>query len=266
MPPQTDPPDWDPEQYGRFADLRKRPALDLLCAVPPLPPGAVVDLGCGDGAVAEDLVSRHPDREIVGVDSSPAMLAAAKRRGAYRRLVEADITDWFPDTPTALIFSNSVLHWIHDREALIAKLAGLLVPGGTLAVQIPDQYGMPSHDLFVHLADEMFPGWFGPGDRNTIPSAMEYERMLAGLGRGSVWETTYLQRLGADGDGHPVLAFASSTALRPFLARMTEGEARAFTARYAEALEEAYPREADGTVIFPFRRRFFTLTVERRGR
>ena len=156
MPPQTDPPDWDPEQYGRFADLRKRPALDLLCAVPPLPPGAVVDLGCGDGAVAEDLVSRHPDREIVGVDSSPAMLAAAKRRGAYRRLVEADITDWFPDTPTALIFSNSVLHWIHDREALIAKLAGLLVPGGTLAVQIPDQYGMPSHDLFVHLADEMF--------------------------------------------------------------------------------------------------------------
>lgn len=69
--------DWNPGAYARFRGLRLRPALDLLAQVPELPPGDVVDLGCGDGAVAEALRARFPDRRLVGVDASPAMLRVA---------------------------------------------------------------------------------------------------------------------------------------------------------------------------------------------
>ena len=51
-------PDWSPETYARFRGLRLRPALDLLAQVGDLPPGDVIDLGCGDGAVAGALAAR----------------------------------------------------------------------------------------------------------------------------------------------------------------------------------------------------------------
>jgi trans-aconitate 2-methyltransferase len=50
-----------------------------------------------------------------------------------------------------------------------------------------------------------------------------------------------------------VRAFTQGTALRPFLARMGEGEHQEFLEAYDEALAIAYPAETDGTVLFPFR-------------
>ena len=89
--------DWDPARYGAFRDLRLRPALDLLAQVPDLPPGEIVDLGCGDGAVAPALVSRYPTRCLVGVDASEPMLSNAVLRRCYERFALADIADWMPE-------------------------------------------------------------------------------------------------------------------------------------------------------------------------
>ena len=125
--------DWNPGAYARFRGLRLRPALDLLAQVSDLPPGDVIDLGCGDGAAAGALTARFADRWIVGVDNSPAMLDKAT---GYAATQQADIAAWLPDTPPALIFSNAVLHWLPDHEGLMPRLARLLAPGGVLAVQI----------------------------------------------------------------------------------------------------------------------------------
>ena len=75
-----------------------------------------------------------------------------------------------------------------------------------------------------------------------------------------LWETEYLQPLEPVAEGHPVRAFTQSTALRPFAARLGEGELQDFLETYDEALAIAYPAEADGTVLFPFRRLFLVLT------
>ena len=69
--------DWDPGTYARFRDLRLRPALDLMAQIGAVPEGPVVDLGCGDGAVAAALAARFPGHPLIGVDSSRAMLADA---------------------------------------------------------------------------------------------------------------------------------------------------------------------------------------------
>ena len=53
--------------------------------------------------------------------------------------------------------------------------------------------------------------------------------------------------------------FTASTAMRPFLSRMSVAEAPDFTAAYDAALAAPYPAAADGSVLFPFRRVFLVL-------
>ncbi|MEZ5722743.1 MAG: methyltransferase domain-containing protein [Paracoccaceae bacterium] len=254
--------DWDPGTYARFRDLRLRPALDLLARIGDLPVGPVVDLGCGTGAVAAALAARFAGRAVIGVDASPSMLAEAAATACYDTLVEADIAVWRPDAPPALVFSNAALHWLDDHQSLMPRLAGLLQPGGVLAVQMPAQFEAPSHALLREVAEALFPG------RVTDPAAWatpvgtpeDYVRLLEALGTVDAWETTNVQRLAPVAKAHPVRRFTESTAMRPFLAALTAEEAARFVSAYEVELAAAYPAEEDGSVLFPFRRLFFTLT------
>lgn len=256
MKPDADQ-DWNPGAYGRFRGLRLRPALDLLAQVPDLPAGDVVDLGCGSGAAGPALRARFPGRRLIGLDASPAMLEAA-RQVSYDRLLEADIATWRAEVPPALIFSNAALHWLDEHATLLPALAGQLVPGGVLAVQMPGNFLAPSHALLREIAAGFCPEM--QPQRPYLPPVLdvaEYCRMLAPLGMVEGWETTYCHRLApSDGSAHPVRSFTQSTAMRPFLTRLEETGAEAFTRDYDAALDLAYPREADGSVLFPFRRVF----------
>ncbi|MDP2739028.1 MAG: methyltransferase domain-containing protein [Pseudorhodobacter sp.] len=252
--------DWSPSLYARFGGLRRRPALDLLAQVGGLPEGDVVDLGCGNGAAGPALAARFAGRGILGLDASPAMLSEAAATGVYADCQQADVAAWTPARAPALIFSNAVLHWLPDHAALLPRLAGFLAPGGTLAVQMPRQHGAPSHRFLRDFAAEMFPDRFdGAAWQPPVLAAPDYLRLLAPLGQADVWETEYVQRLGANGTGHPVRRFTEATAMRPYLEKLSAPEAAAYVARYDAALAAAYPAEADGSVLFPFRRLFFTL-------
>lgn len=249
--------DWNPESYARFTDLRLRPALDLLARVGALPEGTVIDLGCGAGAVAPALRTRFPRRQIIGLDASPAMLDKARATGAYDLVRQGDAGTWTPDSPPALIFSNALLHWLPDHAALFPRLAQGLAPDGTLAVQMPRQQMAPSHALMREVAAREFPDHFDFEDwRPQVADPRDYARLLGPQGPTDVWETEYLQRLDPVADGHPVRHFTQSTALRPFLAALPADRHAAFIAAYEAALTEAYPAEADGSVLFPFRRLF----------
>jgi len=254
--------DWNPGAYDRFRGLRLRPALDLLAQVPDLPSGDLVDLGCGNGAVGPVLRTRFPAARLIGLDASATMLERAAANGAYDQLAEGDIGDWNPQSPPVLIFSNAALHWLGDHARLMPRLAGMLASGGVLAVQMPGNFLAPSHALLRATAARLFAGrllhepYMPP-----VRSAQDYITLLAPLGATEGWETTYVQRLEATDHGHPVRAFTESTAMRPFLDPLDPDEARAFVADYEAGLELAYPRRADGSVLFSFRRVFFILRL-----
>ena len=69
---------WDATQYLRFGGERARPFFDLLARVGAELPTHVVDLGCGPGNLTAVLADRWPSAEVIGVDSSPAMIEAAR--------------------------------------------------------------------------------------------------------------------------------------------------------------------------------------------
>lgn len=255
--------DWNPALYARFSDARLQPAADLAARIGALPPGAICDLGCGAGAVGPLLQRRFPDRTLIGVDRSPAMLARAGATGVYDRLVEADAASWAPEEALALIYSNALLHWVPDHGTVLPRLAGHLGPGGVLAVQMPHQNDAPSHRLWHELAAAHFPGRFDPATAPGILDPVDYVRLLSPLGGVALWETEYYQRLAPAQDGHPVHLFTSSTFARPVLDALTPPEAETLIRLYDAAVARAYPPMADGTVLFPFRRLFFLVQVRR---
>ena len=253
--------DWNPGAYARFHDLRLRPGLDLLNAVGRMGAGDVVDLGCGNGALGAALSARAAGRQVIGVDASPAMLAKARQSQGYTNLQQADIRDWHPRSTPGMIFSNAALHWVGEHEKLLPRLARMLGKGGTLAVQMPHQNKSPSHRVWLSLAEEMYPDRVEKMGTPGVMAPVKYEELLAPMGQFRLWETEYFQRLGAEAESHPVRRFTESTYARPVLEALNSEEKADMIARYEEVMHAAYPVRKDGSVLFPFRRMFFTLTV-----
>jgi trans-aconitate 2-methyltransferase len=254
---------WDPGQYLKFAGERMRPALDLAARIPLRAPRAIVDLGCGSGNTAQMLGERWPVATITGIDGSQEMLvrARAATTGQERyRWQETDIASWQPEAPVDLVFSNAALHWLDDHPGLFVRLFDTVAPGGVLAVQMPDNFAAPSH---VALHDTVTSvRWRGRLASRLRPvpvaSAAEYYGWLAPrAGAIDVWTTEYLHVLPAgDGSEHPVVAWTRGSALTPFLELLDAAATAAFLADYTACIAAAYPRLADGRVLFPFKRRF----------
>ncbi|KAJ54099.1 hypothetical protein ACMU_04170 [Actibacterium mucosum KCTC 23349] len=233
-----------------------RPALDLLAQVPPLPKGDVIDLGCGSGAMGPALANRFGT--VTGIDNSPAMLTKAEQTGAYGALAEANVEDWAPETPPALIYSNALLHWLPDHAELFPKLARMLGAGGVLAVQMPVQFDAPSHALSREIAAQMFPQQYRPHPPQ-VSAPQVYFDLLDPLGDLSIWRSEYLQILPADAHAHPVRRFTESTALRPVLDALNADQQARFLSAYDDALHTAYPLRGDGRALLPFARLFMVL-------
>lgn len=265
MPPSPDAP-WRPEQYHRFADHRSRPMRDLLARAAAIAPRVVVDLGCGPGDQTLTLADRWPRARIVGIDSSPEMLAKARSLDVDARVewVEARAEDWTPRSvggPVDVLVTNATLQWVPTHLRLIPEWLAALAPGGTFAMQVPSNFDAPSHRLMREVAARHpRAGQLRPGlDRAAAVARPDtYAALLLGLTpEVDVWETTYQQILpSAEGETHPVLEWVAGTGLRPVFGVLAEGPERAaFLEAYAAELESAYPRRPFG-VLFPFSRIF----------
>lgn len=252
---------WNPGTYSRFRGLRLRPALDLMAQLPEvMPEGDVVDLGCGNGAVAGPLATRFPGRRLIGVDKSPDMLREAAQTAIYDWLMQADIALWMPDEAPALIFSNAALHWVNDHSTLMPRLVEQLRPRGCLAVQMPRQFDAPSHRLLRDVAEHLFPDMFDFSDFTApVSPALDYASNLGHFGDVMAWETDYIQALPPDPVAHPVRRFTESTAMLPISERLNAEQLRLFLNAYDAALFAAYPLLENGGVLFPFKRSFFIV-------
>lgn len=146
--------DWDPEQYGRYADERSRPYGDLVRRIGARRPEQVVDLGCGSGELTATLHRVWPTAEIVRIDSSPAMIGQARTIKGIDglRFLERDLRDWRPDHGTDVVISNAALQWVPDHRALLPGLVERLSDDGWLAFQVPGNFAEPSHVLLHELA------------------------------------------------------------------------------------------------------------------
>jgi len=123
---------WNPEQYARnarfVADLGL-PAVELL---DPRPGEHILDLGCGDGALTQRLGACGC--KVVGIDSSPEMIAAARALGLDARLGDACSLRFAGEFDA--VFSNAALHWMADPAAVVDGAWRALRPGGRFVAEM----------------------------------------------------------------------------------------------------------------------------------
>ena len=255
--------EWNANQYLKFEDERTRPARDLLLQVPLNTVSYAVDLGCGPGNSTALLAARYPEADITGVDSSDDMLTEARQRMPDLTFVAADVATWQPPTPPWLLFANAVLQWVPDHEHLFPRLMKLLVTGGVLAVQMPDNLGEPSHVLMREVANEgRWRDKLAQASRSRvrIGSPGEYYDLLKPFARRvDIWHTVYQHALNGPA---AIVEWVKGTGLRPFLAPLDTDERREFLAIYEERLKAAYPARVDGKVLLAFPRVFLVAQAQ----
>ncbi len=248
---------WSAAQYLKFEHERTRPVLDLVQRIPLTQVETAADIGCGPGNSTEVLRERYPQAHIVGLDLSPDMIQAARKRLPSVAFEVADIREWRAKEPLDVILANAVLQWIPDHETLLPALIGKLKPGGVLAAQLPDNLDEPSHRLMAAVASD---GPWASKLRNASFARTErhlpdwYFRLLrAHAPHIDIWRTTYFHSLAG---ARAIVEWLKGTGLRPYLDPLEESERQAFLARYEGKIAEAYPAEPDGTVLLPFPRLF----------
>ncbi len=245
---------WDDAQYLMFAEERTRPARELLARVLVEKPHQVVDLGCGPGNSTELLGERWPFARVVGVDSSPEMLARARGDLPDLEFIEADVSTYRPEQPVDLLFANALFQWLPDHARLLPELVQALTPGGALAFQVPNNFEEPSHRAMREVPGLWRERLAGVGTELRVGSAAFYYDLLAPhVQHLDIWQTTYQHVMD---DAEQIVAWVKATALRPYLEALDERERPAYLSAYREAIERAYPRRADGKRLFAFSRLF----------
>ena len=251
----TMPRDWSAAQYLLYADERTRPARDLLAQISVDDAQRVVDIGCGPGNSTELLIARWPHAEVSGFDTSPAMLADARKRLPNVEFFEADAGTWMPDGDVDVVFANAIFQWLPDHQQFLARILSGMKPGAVLAVQMPDNLAEPTHRLMSETARAMpFAAKLIDAARVPLPPVSSYYDALTACGASvDIWHTIYNHPMK---DAAAIVEWVKSTGLRPFLAPLDDAEQAQFLQAYQTAIDAAYPPTADGTRLLRFPRLF----------
>jgi tRNA (cmo5U34)-methyltransferase len=188
---------WDPTSYPteirkeipRYDELQER----VVAATRDLEPRAILELGIGAGETAKLLLAVHHEARLIGVDSSPEMLAAA--RGALPadrvELRRAPLQSELPAGPFDLVVSALAVHHLTAKEKadLFGRVAEALRPDGRFVlgdVVVPD----PPEDAVIPLEE----GFDRP---DSAEAQVEWLR-AAGLAAEVVWAAQDLAVLRGD--------------------------------------------------------------------
>ena len=115
------------------------PEIILLRRVPMVPP--ILDLGCGDGRMAQ-VIGAGRETIAVGLDHSLRDTQRARRRGAHRLILRADLRYPLPirDGAVATVVSNSVFEHVAGIDETFVEIRRVLKAGGRLVFTVPSEH------------------------------------------------------------------------------------------------------------------------------
>jgi trans-aconitate methyltransferase len=184
---ETPSQQWNSSRYAknaRFVSDLGEPVLEVLN---PRSGERILDLGCGDGALTEKIIARGA--EVVGVDASADMAAAASVRGIDARIADAYRLDFASEFDA--VFSNAALHWMkRDPDAVIQGVRRALRPCGRFVAEMGGHGNVAAitvalcatlENYGVKSSAPMIPWYF--------PSADEYRERLKRAG----FDTDYIE-------------------------------------------------------------------------
>ena len=154
---------------------------EVLAWLSPQPGEWILDLGCGTGQLTEKL--RLAGVNAIGIDSAPSMIEQARRNYPQIEFFLADARNFQVEQPLNAVFSNAVLHWIPDADAVIRSIYRALKPGGRFVADFGGHGDVQSIITALYealrevgvIAPETLSPWY-------FPSIGEYATRLEGQG------------------------------------------------------------------------------------
>ena len=248
---------WNAKLYDTFGKERMQPSIDLANRINKACV-RILDVGCGSGMSTLALKNRFPEAEIIGVDLSAAMLENAKKLLPDVQWIQRDCSESLEDLGQFdLVFSNAFLQWLPDQEKFIKNIRSCTKENGILALQIPNFEAMKIAGIIKEVAKE----FYSNGDIFNDMSDTCYNHLLAAYysmmckyySDVEVWQTNYIHQMDSS---DAIVEFVKSTALIPYLERLSEVQEKDFLAQLQTRTAEYYKPCDNGKVLFPFERIF----------
>jgi trans-aconitate methyltransferase len=160
---------WDSKLYDKSFGIITQLGAGVVELLAPRPGERIIDLGCGTGALTAQIAAAGA--EVLGIDSSDAMIARARELYPQLRFEVAKGEDFAVDAPVDAVFSNAALHWMSPPEAVAVSVARALEPGGRFVAEMGGMGNIATivAATYQALAEESIPRervrnpWYFPG-------------------------------------------------------------------------------------------------------
>ena len=139
------------KEYHKSAEVQKEVAQRLIASLEPwrdiIPPGPILEIGCGTGFVTEGIVELYPKREKIITDLSAEMVDSCKERFNTAENIsfsELDAEEINADKPEyAMSVCGFAAQWFKDPALTLGKIMEATLPGGLLLASFPGSESFP---------------------------------------------------------------------------------------------------------------------------
>ncbi len=135
-------------KYHQNAVIQRKVAEGLTSSIKPwkeiIPPGPVLEVGCGTGFLSELMMEEFPEREFVLTDASSEMVVFTNNRLGKSERIKCEVLNvdeiQDPEPKYSLIISNFAAQWFTDTAIGLENLTKMLNPGGLLLTAFPGNH------------------------------------------------------------------------------------------------------------------------------
>lgn len=248
--------EFDGEKYKQASRHQKEWGNNLICQLHLHGDEAVLDLGCGDGILSEQISRLVPNGRVVGIDASNGMLQTAKKLEKDNlSFIQMDINDMNFSNEFDIIFSNAALHWVLNHSLLLNNSFHALKKGGSIHWNFAGdgtcttfydvvRTKMRNPQYASYFQDFTWP-WF-------MPSKNQYKALIDSVGFSEV-EIVEENKDRYFSDADEMIRWIDQPSIVPFIKYIPNDRKEAFRQDVIQSMIER-TKQTDGTCFETFRR------------
>ena len=167
---------WNANLYNAKHDFVWKFGADVVSLLAPRAGERILDLGCGTGHLTAKIA--ESGAEVMGVDRSAEMVAAAQAAYPNLKFEVVDARKLAFNERFDAVFSNATLHWIHEPEAVLQGIFKALRPGGRFVAEMGGKKNIRAmQDAFDAALVELGAATRGEVQPWYYPSVSEYSTL-----------------------------------------------------------------------------------------